>query len=154
MKSQNLDYIGDLGFRVFKLDTSNVRTWEPNYDDLEGTLLDSVVHIKPDRREDDILYEVLLKLGLDLCVPMEARTIGAKTVHAVGAGTLIACLDETITRADAEPLALGIADWHKELAPAGETTVIFRDNAFTDDVAKTNLAAILEQSGLTTVRSL
>ena len=58
---------GDLGFRVFKLDTSNIRAWEPDRDDLEGTLLDSIDHIKSGRSEQDILYELLLKLGLDLC---------------------------------------------------------------------------------------
>ena len=45
-------------------------------------------------------------------------------------------------------------DWHDALAPAGETTVVFRDSAFAADVAKTNLAAILEQRGLGNVRSL
>ena len=89
------------------------------------------------RSEQDILYEVLLKLGLDLCVPMETRTITGKSVHSVGAGTLIACLDEKITREEVEPLALGIAEWHDELAPAGDSTVVFRDSAFADDVAKT-----------------
>jgi len=49
---------------------------------------------------------------------------------------------------------LGIAGWRKELDPAGETTVVFRESAFPDDVAKTNLTAILEQNGLGTVRSL
>jgi adenine-specific DNA-methyltransferase len=49
---------------------------------------------------------------------------------------------------------LGIAGWRKELDPAGETTVVFRDSAFQDDVAKTNLTAILEQNGLGNVRSL
>ena len=63
---------------------------------------------------------------------------------------------QTAPRATAsrEPLALGIAEWRAELAPAGETTVIFRDSAFADDVAKTNLTAILEQHGLGNVRSL
>ena len=75
-------------------------------------------------------------------------------VHTVGAGTLIACLDEAVSRNEVEPLALGIADWHDALAPAGESTVVFRDSAFADDVAKTNLAAILEQRGLGNVRSL
>ena len=64
------------------------------------------------------------------------------------------CLSETITREDVEPLAQGIIAWHKELAPASDTTCVFRDNAFTDDVAKTNLAAILEQYGIQNVRSL
>jgi adenine-specific DNA-methyltransferase len=44
--------------------------------------------------------------------------------------------------------------WHQALKPAGETTVVFRDSAFADDVAKTNLTAILQQHGLETVRSL
>ena len=138
----------DLGFRVFKLDTSNVRAWEPAPEDLEAALLDGVEHIEANRTEQDILFELLLKLGLDLCVPIETKTVAGKTVHAVGAGTLIACLDEAITRADVEPLALGIADWDERLAPAGETSVVFRDSAFADDVSKTNLAAILEQRRL------
>ena len=53
-----------------------------------------------------------------------------------------------------EPLALGLVAWHKALTPAGETTVVFRDSAFADDVAKSNLTAILQQHGLETVRSL
>ena len=154
IREENPIFAGDFGFRVFKLDTSNIRAWEPDGDDLEGTLLDSIDHIKPDRSEEDILYELLLKLGLDLCVPIETRTIAGKSVRFIGAGTLIACLDRKITREDVEPLALGIAQWHTELSPAGESTVVFRDSAFVDDVAKTNLAAILEQYGLGNVRSL
>ena len=144
----------DLGFRVFKLDTSNIRAWEPDRDDLERTLLTHLEHIKADRSEDDILYELLLKLGLDLCVPIETRTIAGKLVRSIGAGILVACLDDKIAGNDIEPLAHGIAEWQAELAPAGETTVVFRDSAFTDDVAKTNCTAILHQHGLRTVRSL
>ena len=57
-------------------------------------------------------------------------------------------------RSDVEPLTRGIADWHDALAPVGETTVVFRDSAFADDVAKANLAAILEQHRLGNIRSL
>lgn len=57
---------------------------------------------------------------------------------------MIACLDEKIARKDVDSLALGIVEWHKQLKPTSDTTVIFRDSAFEDDVAKTNLAAILE----------
>ena len=144
----------DFGFRVFKLDTSNIQAWMADRDDLEATLLDSVEHIELDRSEDDILYELLLKLGLDLCVPIETHAVAGKTVRAVGAGTLIACLAENIAADEVEPLGLGIADWHAELEPAGDSTVVFRDSAFGDDVAKTNLTAILEQRGLGNVRSL
>ena len=154
IKDDNPVWNGDAGFRVFKLDTSNIRSWEPEPDDLEGALLSDVDHIKPGRSEQDILYELLLKFGLDLCVPIETRTIADKSVHAVGAGTLIVCLDTVIAREDAEPVALGIADWHEKLAPFGDSIVVFRDSAFADDVAKTNLAAILEQRGIGDVRSL
>ena len=154
VRKENPNFAGDLGFRVFKLDTSNIRPWETRPDDLESTLFRNTEHIKSDRSEDDILYELLLKLGLDLCVPIEARIIVDKNVRSIGAGTLIACLEEKITREDVESLALGIAEWHWELAPAGDSTVVFRDSAFEDDVAKTNLTAILEQHGLGNVRSL
>ena len=150
----NRDARNDVGFRVFKLDTSNIRAWDPAPENLHRALLDRVDHIKPDRSEQDILYELLLKLGIDLCVPIDTRTVASKAVHAIAAGTLIACLDEAISCEDVEPVALGIADWHDELEPAGESTVVFRDSAFSDDVAKTNLTAILEQHGLRNVRSL
>lgn len=146
--------IGDLGFKVFKLDSSNIRSWEPNPDDLEKSLLDSEEHIKDGRSEDDILYELLLKLGLDLAVPIENKEIEGKVVHSIGAGTLLVCLSESIAREEVEPLAMGMIAWHGEQSPAGDTTVVFRDSAFADDVAKTNITAILAQNGLTTVRSL
>ena len=154
LTAENLQYAGDLGFRVFRLDTSNFRAWDPRPDDLDGSLLAGLDHIEPGRTEQDILTELLLKLGLDLCVPTETRTIAAKQVYSVGAGTLMACLDEAISLDDVEPLGQGIAEWYNALSPAGEATVVFRDSAFADDVAKTNLTAILEQRGLGNVRSL
>jgi adenine-specific DNA-methyltransferase len=144
----------DLGFRVFKLASSNIRAWEPDRENLAQTLEEAVEHLKTDRTEQDILYEVLLKRGIDLCTPIEQRVISGKAVHSIGAGTLLVCLAPSITQAEAEPVALGLAAWHKEQAPAGESTVVFRDSAFADDVAKTNLAAILQQHGLTKVMSL
>jgi len=154
VRGENPMFAGDLGFRVFKLASSNIRAWEPNRDDLPTTLHDSIDHLKTDRTEQDILFELLLKLGLDLTIPIEQKSIAGKAVHNIGAGTLLVCLAEQIAAAKVEPLALGIAAWHKELAPAGETTVVFRDSAFADDVAKTNLTAILQQHGLENVRSL
>ena len=64
------------------------------------------------------------------------------------------CLAEHIAAAEVEPMALGMVAWHKQLAPAGETSAVLRDSAFADDVAKTNLTAILQQHGLENVRSL
>jgi len=144
----------DLGFRVFKLGHSNICAWNPNPDNLETSLFDHQDHLLEGRSETDVLYELLLKLGLDLCVPIEKRTIAGREVYSVGGGVLMACLAEQITHEQVEPLALGIIGWHKELAPASDATCVFRDSAFADDVAKTNLAAILEQHGIQNVRSL
>lgn len=144
----------DTGFRVFKLASSNIQEWAPDREDLPTTLEQAVEHLRQDRSESDILYELLLKLGLDLCVQIEERTIAGRTVYSIGGGTLFACLAQQITADAIEPIGLGMVEWHKELAPAGDTTCVFRDSAFADDVAKTNLAAILQQHGLLTVRSL
>jgi adenine-specific DNA-methyltransferase len=144
----------DGGFRVFKLASSNIRAWEPDRDNIVTTLEDAVEHLKSDRTEQDVLYELLLKLGLDLCVPIETKKLSGKAVYSIGGGVLIACLADKIAREDVEKLGLGIVEWRKALAPAGDTTCVFRDSAFADDVAKTNLAAILEQNGIATVRSL
>jgi adenine-specific DNA-methyltransferase len=147
-------HTGDLGFRSFKLDSSNLRAWEPTRDDLEATLLAHSEHVKADRTEQDIIYELILKLGLDLCVPIETKTIAGKLVHSIGGGVLLACLATAIARDEVEPLAQGFVAWHKTLTPAGGATCVFRDSAFVDDVAKTNMSAILSQHGISNVRSL
>jgi adenine-specific DNA-methyltransferase len=154
IRQENPAFSGDLGFRLFRLASSNIRAWEPDRQNIEGTLRESVEHLKTDRSEADILFELLLKLGLDLTVPIEQRRITTKVVHSVGGGTLLVCLAPKIAAAGAEPLALGIVEWHRELNPAGGTTIIFRDGAFADDIAKTNMTAILQQNGLENVRSL
>jgi adenine-specific DNA-methyltransferase len=63
-------------------------------------------------------------------------------------------LAEKLAAAEVEAVAAGIVAWHKALAPAGDSTVVFRDSAFDGDVAKTNMAAILAQNGLENVRSV
>ena len=101
----------------------------------------------------------------DLCVPIERQKVkgGMKKeheIHIIGGGALFVCLSKSIPQADVEPIAGGIVAWHKELAPTKEerqarnTVCVFLDSAFADDVAKTNLVAILAQNGLETVRSL
>jgi len=159
IREENPLFAGDLGFRVFKLDSTSIREWETNREDLEVALLHSIEHIKTDRTEQDILFELLLKLGLDLCVPIETKRVEGSMkqiheIHSIGAGSLFVCLSSTIPKADVESLAHAIVAWHQELKPAGDTTIVFRDSAFADDVAKTNLTAILQQYGLESVRSI
>ena len=154
VKQENPDYKGDLGFKVFKLDSSSIRAWSPDASDLEQTLLDHVEHLLPGRSEQDVLYELLLKRGIDLTTPIESRTVAGKTVYSIGYGVLLVCLAPSIAREEVEELASGIIGWYSELRPATDTHVFFRDSAFADDITKTNLSAILEQHGISHVRSL
>ena len=144
----------DLGFRVFKLDTSNIRAWEPDRENLKQSILESQKPIKPDRSEEDILYEVMLKLGIDLRAPVETRIVVKKRVVAVDGGALIACMSEEIGVDDSERVALEIAEWLETLENTDDVTAVFRDDAFINDVAKLNLAEILRQRGVKDVRSI
>ena len=154
IKEDNPLFTGDTGFRVFKLDSSNINAWDPDSEDLEGTLAAHTEHIKPDRTEDDVLYELLLKRGLDLCVPIEKKEVEEKTIHSIGGGVLFACLANKLDPTQVEAIAQSMLDWRSELNPAGDTTCVFRDSAFENDVAKTNMVAILKQGGIKNVRSL
>jgi adenine-specific DNA-methyltransferase len=146
--SQDLQEI-DLGFKAFKLDSSNIIPWDADFDNLEAALFDSVENIKPDRSEDDVLYEILLKFGLDLAVPIEERVIDGRTVYIVGAGALIVCLAKNITLDVVE----GIAALKEKLQPE-IMRVVFKDSGFADDVVKTNTVQILRQAGIDDVKSL
>ena len=143
----------DAGFRVFKLDSSNVKAWELDRARLADSLLGQIDHIKPDRGEDDLFYELLLKLGYDLCASAEQRGIAGKRVNAVAGGALMTCLAESIKGADVDELALGIAAWRNEME-AQDVTVVFRDSAFEDEVAKANVTELLRQHDVKDVRSL
>ena len=154
VKSENPLFAGDVGFRCFRLSESNITAWSPKSADLKATLFDHAEHIASGRTASDVLHELLLKLGLDLCVPTLTKNIAGKQVQSVAGGVLMTCLELSIGIEEVEAIAQGIVAWHKELAPAGDTTCVFRDSAFADDVAKTNMAAILEQNGIANVRSL
>ena len=144
----------DFGFRHLRLAISNIRAWEPTTDDLEGTLLANTDHVIRGRTAADILTELLLKLGLDLCVPIEEKGIAGKTVYSIGEGTLLVCLADGLTQDVVEDLAAGIVAWHQELPPVAHPRAVFKDSGFADDVAKTNMVAILNQHDITDVRSL
>ena len=144
----------DLGFKVFKLNSSNIRQWNPDTNDLESTLLSHSEHITEGRTEYDILYELLLKRGVDLAVPIEMRNFSGKTIYSIGYGVLFACFDEEFTKEQVELVGQCIVDWYQELASNSDSYVFFRDSAFSDDISKTNMAAILEQNGITHVHCL
>ena len=144
----------DTGFRVFKLDSSNIRAWEPDKSDFKQSVIDYVDHIKPDRSEDDLFYELLLKLGYDLCAPMEQRIIAGKRVNAVAGGALVACMAESIKKEEVDELTLGIVALRDEMEDTEDIMVFFRDDAFEDEMAKSNVVEILRQYDIKDVRSL
>lgn len=141
---ENPDRTVDTGFRTYKLATSNLKLWQPDPDDLVGSLLDAVDNVLPGRTEDDLLVELLLKTGVDLTMPMATRTVCQRPVHALGGGVLMVYLGD-VSDADAEDVGQGIADWHAELDPVAKTTFYFRDSGFATAAAKANVAAIIRQ---------
>lgn len=139
----------DLGFKVFKLDSSNIRPWDPDFDNLEDSLFNAVENIKPHRNKSDVLYELLLKYGLDLAVPIEDRELYGKTVYIIGAGALIVCLAKQISIDVVEDIAALKDELNPEVM-----RVVFKDSGFKDDVVKTNAVQVLRQAGIDDVKSL
>uniref|UniRef100_A0A483PZT7 site-specific DNA-methyltransferase (adenine-specific) n=2 Tax=Klebsiella pneumoniae TaxID=573 RepID=A0A483PZT7_KLEPN len=154
VKDGNPDWNGDVGFRVFKLDTSNIRPWEATAESLSEQIDAYVSPILEGRSEEDLLTELMLKRGIDLSVNIETRQFDGLTVSCVDGGKLFTCFAKQIPACSVEELTKGIIDWHKSLKVGKDTVCYFLDDAFENNVAKTNLCAILEQHGLTNLHSL
>lgn len=137
----------DLGFRVFKLDSSNIEAWDPDPAKLEDNLFAN--NIKEDRSAYDLVFEILLKYGLDLSLPIAEREGDGHTFYSVGSGALLLCLGRGITRRSAQTLL----DWSRELG-AVNPKVVFRDTGFTSSVEKTNAYELLRSGGIEDVKSV
>lgn len=154
VREDNPEWKGDVGFRVFKLDTSNIRPWEATAETLSEQLDAYVSPILEGRSEEDLLTELMLKRGIDLSVNVEVRQFDGLTVSCVDGGKLFTCFAKQIPASSVEELTKGIIDWHKSLKAGKDTVCYFLDDAFENNIAKTNLCAILEQHGLTNLHSL
>ncbi|EFE8185147.1 TPA: site-specific DNA-methyltransferase [Escherichia coli] len=154
VREDNPEWKGDVGFRVFKLDTSNIRPWEASAETLSEQIDAYVSPILEGRSEEDLLTELMLKRGIDLSVNIETRQFDGLTVSCVDGGKLFTCFTRQIPASSVEALTKGIIDWHKSLKAGKDTVCYFLDDAFENNVAKTNLCAILEQHGLTNLHSL
>ena len=139
----------DIGFKVFKLDSTNIKEWDTDTKDLQQTLLDSMENIKADRNSLDILYEILLKYGLDLNIAIEEN----KDFYSIGGGSLLVSLNKKIN----DEVINSICEEYRNLLEIDKdfkTTVILRDNSFKNDVDKTNAIKKLEQVGINEIRSI
>lgn len=133
----------DIGFKVFKLDSSNLQKWNPQPDDLVMTLQQATDNFLPDRTEQDVLYEIMLKMGLDLTCQIEEEQAAGETVYIIGGGALMICLGRNITTAVAEAVVKLHEEYESEL-----WQVVFRDTGFASDMDKTNVKETLKAAGL------
>jgi len=133
----------DIGFKVFKLDSSNLKKWQPDYDNLEQSLFNSIGNYVDGRSELDVVYEIIIKMGLDLTYPIDEKLIGGKKVYSVGFGALMMCLDDAITT----EVARGMVELYKANKPETRK-VVFKDNGFASDSVKTNVKEIFKCAGL------
>ena len=125
----------DVGFRVLKVDSSNMAEVYYSPDMLSQTMLDMMTNnVKPDRTPEDLLFQVLLDWGVDLTLPIERRTIQGKTVFFVAQNALVACFDSGVS-----------AELVKELAGHTPLRVVFRDAGFVDDATRINVEQIFKQ---------
>jgi adenine-specific DNA-methyltransferase len=126
----NIDY----GFRVFRIDTSNMKDIFYTPDKLEQSFLDKLEsNIKEDRTGMDLLIQVMLELGLDLSLPMVSKYIEEKEVYFIGGNKLAACFEENI----GEKLI-------REIAKTKPLKAVFRDSSFKDCQDKINLEEIFK----------
>ena len=138
-----------LGFRFFRLDSSNLIRWDSNSDSVQLALTNSRDGIKVDRSELDIVYELILKYGLDLSLPVETRRIAQQNIYIAGRGKLVVCLAQVIT----EQLMDYVANL-KTQAPARLVRVVLNDSGFANDVIKTNAIQFLRKSGVHEVKTV
>ena len=134
----------DVGFRVFKLDTSNLKTWDatPIEDeqlDLLYQRMNTMIHrVKPERTDLDMIYEIMLKLGVPLTYSVTLFSINNKTVYGVGNDCLLlVCLAEDVRPEDVEQMT--------EYAPA---KIIISRDSFADDTAMANAYYILRDHSI------
>jgi len=87
----------DIGFKVLKLDSSNIKKWQPDYENLELSLTDYISNFIDGRTELDVVYEIMLSMVLTLLIKLMNIFINGKKVYSIGFGMLIICLDNEIT---------------------------------------------------------
>ncbi|MDI1339326.1 site-specific DNA-methyltransferase [Polaromonas sp.] len=125
---------GDLGFRVLKIDSSNMKEVFYTPDAVsQDQLFEQVNNIREDRTAEDLLFQVLLDWGVDLALPIAKEIIAGKTVYFVDGNALAACFDEGVSE-----------DFVKLLAKREPLRAVFRDSGFATDSVKINVEQIFK----------
>lgn len=161
----------DLGFKVFKLDTSNFHAWDMNPDNFDdASLQKNLSNIKLGRLQQDLLYELFIKLGVTLNTPYQKVKLGGKNMYDIGSGIIYACLDEDLDM----DFCKDLLEYHNTQFPKDDeenakdkkeakelkkyrletTTFIFRDTSFKNDQIKTNILQTLRQQGLENIKAI
>lgn len=133
----------DIGFKVLKLDKSNIREWNVDFDNVEATLdtFDDV--FVPGREELDIVYEIMLKNGLELTYPINTFQVDGKNIYDIAFGNLFICLDDEIDQSIAKAI-IAKRDEHG----IETSTVVFKDSGFSGkDSEKLNCFELLKDAG-------
>ena len=134
IKAEHPDADLDIGFRVFRVDSSNMRDVYYKPEEFTQTMLgEAVSNIKPDRTDLDLLYACLLDCGVPIHLPHTTTTVDGCTIHNVDSGALMACFDEHIPHSVI-----------RAMAAEAPLQVIFRDSAFAADADKINVTEIFK----------
>jgi adenine-specific DNA-methyltransferase len=137
----------DIGFKVFKLDSSNLKSWDPTDEELEQLVLDLENNIKEGRSEEDLLYEILLKIGLPLTEQIEKISFKDKSIYNVAFGSVLLCLDNDINQETVKEM-IQYKSEHMN------TKVVIKETGFVNDSVKTNALQTLKKHGITDIRSV
>lgn len=132
----------DIGLKVFKLDSTNIRPWDSESEMNPDDLFSLTDVFKPDRSKEDILYEIMLKYGI-FDMSAEEVEINGKTMYRVGKRYMIVCLEDEITPEDVKAIA--------ELSPR---SVVFKESGFENDNDKINAEYNLEKADVEDVKCI
>lgn len=132
----------DNGFKVFKLESTNIIPWDGTIKFDEDTIFSQTEVIKEDRTSLDVLYEIMLKYGV-FDKPVEEIKVNGKTMYSIAKGYLIVCLDNNIILEDV-----------KEIGKLKPRNVIFKESGFRNDNDKINATYTLEKLGVEEVKSI
>lgn len=140
-ESENNDL--DIGFKVFKVDESNFLPWNPEkYDDIQEAVFENENNLVDGRTELDFIYELILKMGLDLTVPIDKKELNNHLIYIVNRAQLLICLDKSISESIVDDLVQIKEDYFSEV-----TSVILKDEGLTDEL-KLNIVENLKVNGI------